>query len=289
MAPSLLQIIILGIIQGATELLPVSSSAHVIAAEKLMGLDPSSPQMTFLLIMLHTGTMAAMIVYFWRDWRRTFFASPEQFAAAAVRVALATAVSAAVFLAVELVLKKTLLANRPGADLEDLFANLRLLAGALVVGGALITYAGYRTRGPAAVPEQPVSPTSALGIGLAQGFALAFRGFSRSGATISVGMLMGVRRRVCEEFSFALAVVITPPGIAREFHRFAKARAAEHAAVGPLSLATPGLLGMALSFGAGLLALRWLSGWLENGRWHYFGFYCFAAAAAVYALAARGY
>ena len=63
-----LQILILGLVQGAAELLPVSSSAHVIVAEKLMGLDPSSPEMTFLLVMLHTGTMFAVIVYFWNSW-----------------------------------------------------------------------------------------------------------------------------------------------------------------------------------------------------------------------------
>jgi len=64
MSPTFLQIALLGLIQGAAELLPVSSSAHVIAAEKLMRLDPSSPEMTFMLIMLHTGTMGAVIVYF---------------------------------------------------------------------------------------------------------------------------------------------------------------------------------------------------------------------------------
>ena len=71
----LLQIVVLAIVQGAAELLPVSSSAHVIVAEKLMGLDPTAPQMTLLLVMLHTGTMFAVIVYFWRSWRDTFFAS----------------------------------------------------------------------------------------------------------------------------------------------------------------------------------------------------------------------
>ena len=69
------QILILALIQGACELLPVSSSAHVIAAEKLMGLDPSSPEMTMLLVMLHTGTMFAVIVYFWKGWKRDYFAS----------------------------------------------------------------------------------------------------------------------------------------------------------------------------------------------------------------------
>src|SRR5471032_283050 len=72
---SFLQILILGLVQGAAELLPVSSSAHVIVAEKLMGLDPAAPELTFLLVMLHTGTMFAVIAYFWRDWRTNYFSS----------------------------------------------------------------------------------------------------------------------------------------------------------------------------------------------------------------------
>jgi undecaprenyl-diphosphatase len=101
-------------------------------------------------------------------------------------------------------------------------------------------------------------------------------------------MLLGVPRRACEEFSFALAVVITPPLIVRELQGYYRSRA-QSGAVGLAALAMPGLLGMAMSFGAGLLALRWLSGWLERGRWHYFGIYCLAAAAGVCALAAMGY
>jgi len=70
---SILQVIVLAIIQGLAELLPVSSSAHVVVAEKLMGLDPSSPQMTLLLVMLHTGTMFAVIAFFWRTWKGAYF------------------------------------------------------------------------------------------------------------------------------------------------------------------------------------------------------------------------
>ena len=69
------QVIILAVVQGLAELLPISSSAHVVVAEKLMGLDPSSPAMTLLLVMLHTGTMFAVIVYFWKQWRDTYFQS----------------------------------------------------------------------------------------------------------------------------------------------------------------------------------------------------------------------
>ncbi|MGC2764831.1 MAG: undecaprenyl-diphosphate phosphatase [Candidatus Acidiferrum sp.] len=70
---ALLYILILAIVQGLAELLPVSSSAHVVVAERLLGLDPSSPQMTLLMVMLHTGTMFAVIVYFWRQWRDSCF------------------------------------------------------------------------------------------------------------------------------------------------------------------------------------------------------------------------
>ena len=66
---TILQIVILAIIQGTAELLPISSSAHVIVAEKVMGLEPGSPEMSFLLVMLHTGTMFAVLIYFWSRWK----------------------------------------------------------------------------------------------------------------------------------------------------------------------------------------------------------------------------
>src|SRR5450631_4723157 len=90
---SLYHIIILASVQGFAELLPVSSSAHVVVAEKLLGLDPSSPPMTLLLVMLHTGTMFAVIVYFWRQWRRTYFQSLRVFKASALQVIAATAIT----------------------------------------------------------------------------------------------------------------------------------------------------------------------------------------------------
>ena len=122
-----------------------------------------------------------------------------------------------------------------------------------------------------------------------QGLCLPFRGFSRSGATISTGLLLGVLKARVEEFSFALAVIITPPIIGREVWRLVKA----HRESGGLhltgSLFVPSLVGMVCAFLAGLLALKWLSRWLEGGRWYLFGVYCLAAAAAVLALHCHGY
>ncbi len=155
MSPSLLQIAVLGIVQGATELLPVSSSAHVIAAEKIMRLDPSSPEMTFLLVMLHAGTMAAMIAYFWESWRRSFFSSAALFRDAAARVAVATAATLCVGGPLIIVIERVVLRARPGAEIEQLFSNLPLIAVSLAAAGALIVAAGLRARRDGAPARAP--------------------------------------------------------------------------------------------------------------------------------------
>src|SRR5215510_6303125 len=107
-----IKILVLALIQGAAELLPVSSSAHVILAQKLMGLDPSSPAMVFLLIMLHTGTMFAAIVYFWTGWKATLF--PPQGAASSgkrfvVMILVATAVTGVVGLGLQFLIERVVL------------------------------------------------------------------------------------------------------------------------------------------------------------------------------------
>jgi undecaprenyl-diphosphatase len=105
---SLLQVIILAVVQGLAELLPVSSSAHVVVAEKLMGLDPSSPQMTLLLVMLHTGTMFAVIAFFWNTWKKAYFSSTAAFKQFAILVIWATLLTGIVGEAIKKVIEKTL-------------------------------------------------------------------------------------------------------------------------------------------------------------------------------------
>src|ERR1700743_2448055 len=96
---SFLKVVLLAIVQGLAELLPVSSSARVFVPEKLMGRDPSAPAMTLLLVMLHTGTMFAVIVYFWRRWRATYFQSVAAFKTFAILVIAATALTGVIGLA----------------------------------------------------------------------------------------------------------------------------------------------------------------------------------------------
>jgi len=285
---SIWQILLLAIIQGAAELLPVSSSAHVIVAEKLMGLDPTTPELVLLLVMLHTGTMFAVIAYFWRFWRASYFQSRREFWPFAKNVVAATACTGALGLALKWVIEHGVFRGAPKAEVELLFDKLGLIAGGLGTVGLLIIYAGLRAGRTNAARELGLGDS--CWIGLVQGLCLPFRGFSRSGATISTGLLLGAAKERVEAFSFALVVVLTPAVVAHAVKRLLEANAklgVDFASLLPLFL--PSLLGMAFSFLAGLAALRWLSRWLERGRWQLFGFYCLAAAAVVFLLYLRGY
>jgi undecaprenyl-diphosphatase len=292
----ILQVIVLAVVQGLAELLPVSSSAHVVVTEKLMGLDPSSPQMTLLLVMLHSGTMFAVIAYFWKQWKRTYFASSDAFKRFAIRVIWATLLTGVVGIILQKLIEKTVFKGAPKAEIEMLFGRLHLIAPALLAAGILILIAGLMEKRLAATQQkfygESVTMRQAGWIGLIQGFCLPFRGFSRSGATISTGMLTGATKERAERFSFALAVVLTPPVVAREMLRLVKASHEASAAGAAIDLhgsVVTSLLGAVFAFFAGLVALRWLSAWLEEGRWYWFGIYCIIASGVVFYLHHLGY
>lgn len=288
---TILHVIILAIIQGMAELLPVSSSAHVVVAEKLMGMDPTSPPMTLLLVMLHTGTMFAVIAYFWNQWRKTYFQSMENFKTIFVQVVVATFFTALIGGGLIEAIEKFAFPHAKHAEIEQLFGRLDLIAPALALVGILILIAGLKKARPTPAQEEDstgLNTKQAGWIGAVQGLCLPFRGFSRSGATISTGMLLGVVKSRAEEFSFALAFILTPPAIAREAWRLVKA---EHinGASNLASAMMPSILGAFCAFVAGLVALKWLSKWLESGRWYWFGIYCLVAAVAVEYLHHVGY
>jgi undecaprenyl-diphosphatase len=289
---TLLHVVILAIVQGLAELLPVSSSAHVVVSEKLMGMDPSSPQMTFLLVMLHTGTMFAVIVYFWKQWMKTYFESAEAFKRIFILLFVATLLTGIIGEGLIKAIEKFAFRGVPNAEVEMLFGRLDLIAPALAAVGVLILIAGFYEKAHPMAGAGDVD-TGGLGmkqgalIGIVQGLCLPFRGFSRSGATISTGLLANVEKRRAEAFSFALAVIITPAADGRELLRLMKAQPQLGGSLA--AAAMPSLLGMVCAFVAGLLALKWLSKWLESDRWYLFGIYCLAAAAAVWVLHTKGY
>ena len=302
---SLWNVIILAIVQGLAELLPVSSSAHVVVAEKLMGLNPSSPQMTLLLVMLHTGTMFAVITFFWNTWKKAYFSSTDAFKQFAILVIWATLVTGIVGEGIKKVIEKTLFRGAEKSEIEQLFSHLELIAPALAAAGVLILIAGLIERRQIMSNISDSVRDRALGnsfgtvtfrqagwMGMLQGLALPFRGFSRSGSTISIGMLVGATKERAERFSFAMAVVITPAVVGLEALRLQKASHTALLAGAPIDLKGSlvlSLLGMVFSFLAGLVALKWLSSWLESGRWYLFGIYCLLASGIVFYLHAIGF
>lgn len=286
-----LQVMVLAVVQGLTELLPVSSSAHVIVAERLMGLDPGSPEMTFLLVMLHTGTMFSVLIYFWRRWKRLLAPAGGTADSAGKMekghflkmIILATACTGILGLALKIIIEQVILEGvlgYPQGEVEQLFRNLPLMGVALLAGGLLIIVAGTWER---AEKTSGLNVVPSVLVGIVQGLCLPFRGFSRSGATISTALFCGIRRELAEDFSFALAVLLTPPVIVLELRRLLKASGV-HAITGAslTALTLPGVLGMCGSFLAGLVALWWLSSWLERGHWRYFGYYCVFFSAVVF-------
>ncbi len=275
---TLFHVLILAIIQGLAELLPVSSSAHVILAEKLMGFDPSAPDMTFLLVMLHTGTMFAVIVYFWKSWKKTYFSSWESFKKQALFIIIATGITGVLGLTLQAIIKHVFFGGASNFEIEQLFSNTKLMATALAAAGILIILSSRLDKGQTG----EITLGRASMIGAVQALCLPFRGFSRSGATISTSLFLGISRQKAEEFSFALAVVLTPAVIAKEFYRLIHTQSLQYAQISQLMV--PSLAGMIFSFIAGLVALKWLSAWLEHGRWYLFGIYCLVFAGIVLVL-----
>jgi undecaprenyl-diphosphatase len=283
---SLFKVLILAIVQGFSELLPISSSAHVIVAEKLLGLDPTRPERTLLLVMLHAGTTLSVLVYYWESWKTTFFTSRREAQNFIQFVVVATACTGIVGLFLIDFIEKYVL--RAHGQIEDIFGNLGLMAVALGAVGLFILVSGLRQTD--SEPPAKLGLKQSLWIGVLQGLCVPFRGFSRSGATISTGLMLGVDKKRVEEFSFALAAVLTPLAIIWETWRVFAAPAAASAPTTSLAMAIfQSVLGLGLSFVTGLLALKWLSNWLERGRWPIFGLYCLVFAAFVQTLYQAGF
>jgi undecaprenyl-diphosphatase len=252
--------------------------------------------MTLVLVMLHTGTMFAVIAYFWNQWKRSYFATADAFKRVLIRIIWATLLTGVIGEVIIKIIEKTAFKGAPKAEIELLFGRLELVAPALAAAGVIILIAGLlEKRRMTEFVDHPadlragatVTMKQAGWIGAVQGLCLPFRGFSRSGATISTGMLAGATKERAERFSFALAVILTPPVVLRETMRLLNASHEAAASGTPVDLhgtVVSALLGAVFAFIAGLVALKWLSSWLESGKWYLFGIYCLLASGVVFYL-----
>lgn len=197
-----MQALVLGIVQGLTEFLPISSSGHLIAVPYLLGWnDPFIDSLAFS-VMLHMGTLVALLAYFWRDWVRVV---PAGLAAIRDRSLADDPDRRLAWLLVVTAIPGAIV----GVLLNDFIEQHVRLAGSvavLLVIGAVILYVADRTR-PRLRAMTDLSFAAALGIGLAQAVAL-FPGISRSGISISAARFLGLDRENAARFSFLMATPI---------------------------------------------------------------------------------
>ena len=247
----------LGVLQGLTEFVPISSSAHLVLVPWLLGWP--SPALAFDTT-LHLGTLAAILAYFWRDIGRLaagFWASlRERRLAGQPERRLAW-----------LILAGSLPAALAGYLLEDFFA--RLFQAPLWVAGLLVVTGLALILGERAIQSRQQAAEmgflDALLIGLAQACAIA-PGISRSGATISMGLWRGLGRRAAARYSFLLAVPVLLGSGLWELIRL----------VGrPSSFSWQDMtIGFLAAAGSGYLCIRYLLSYLRRGRLHPFAIYC---------------
>ena len=198
-----IQAMVIAVLQGATELFPVSSLGHAVVLPALLGwsLDQRAPAFLPFLVMLHLGTATALLLYFWRDWwalaTGVLGVADAHQRAESRRVSLLIVVATIPAVVLGFMLEKLV---------RGLFASPLIAAGFLVLNGALLLF-GERLRGGARRPLASLNMGDALSIGLWQCTAL-LPGISRSGATIVGGLLRGVDHAGSAHFSFLIATPI---------------------------------------------------------------------------------
>jgi undecaprenyl-diphosphatase len=185
--------VLLGIVEGVTEFLPVSSTGHLILADALMGYDPK--KWDVFNIIIQSGAILAVVVLYWRTFWDVLMGlvRRERGAVAFVRnVALAFLPSAVIGLAFH-------------DRIEALLGNPRLVAITLIIGGVAILLIERMVKRVHVNSVEAMPMRTALGVGLIQCISMV-PGVSRSGATIMGALSMGVERKTAAEFSFFLAV-----------------------------------------------------------------------------------
>ena len=239
-------------VQGLTEFIPVSSSGHLVFFQSLFGLK--EPQLLFD-IMLHLGTLMAVVVYFRKDLWKMAQGIIEAIKTREVNP------SANLFLWITLA---TIPTGLMGVFLKDWFESLFSMpqvVGLMLLVTGLFLWLTRLTGGAGRTVEKMTWIDSIL-IGIAQGVAI-IPGISRSGATISAGLFRGLDRELAGKFSFLLSI---PAILGATILHIRK-------------LGTQGemgfsLLGMAVAFGVGLLSLKFLMKVIKRGKLHRFSYYC---------------
>ena len=260
---TLLQSILLGVLQGLTEFLPVSSSGHLVLAKSLMNIHTGN-DISFE-VFVHFGTFISVVVVFIDPIRRTFaavVAALKEPRKIGVMYRASEDFRLAVFVVIGCI-PAGIFGVMFNDRLEQMFDDPKLVADMLLITGAILFF----TRLAKPSPDSPVTLAKSIGIGFAQAVAV-IPGISRSGSTIGSALMLGVSQDRAAEFSFLMALpVILGATILKATHL--------------ISNPPPGHQWLILGAGTmaacltGYVALRLLLSVLRRGRFSLFSYYCF--------------
>ncbi len=265
----LFQALVMGIVQGLTEFLPVSSSAHLIIVPFLFGWEDSFIDSLAFGVMLHLGTLAALLLYYGHDWLRIV---PAGFAAVRDRSFRDDPDRRLAWLIVAATIPAAIIGAVFNNVIETSLRGIGLVAVMLVVGAAILALAD-RWGGTSRRLEQLTFPVAA-GIGFAQVLALV-PGISRSGISISAGRVANLDRASAARFSFLMATPITAGAVIFEARQLLTGEAGVTIDIGPL------IVGLIASFVSGLIAIRVLMDYVRTRSLDIFVWYRVGLAALI--------
>ena len=266
---TIFQALIMGIVQGLTEFLPISSSGHLIVVPFLLGwTDPFITSLAFS-VMLHIGTLAALLVYFRADWFRLV---PAGFAAIRDRSFRGDPDRRLAWLLVAATIPAAIAGFLLSDLIETAFRDIGLVAVTLV-GGAVILWLADRWGGRTKGVDDVTFPI-AVGIGVAQALALV-PGISRSGISISAARFAGLGREAAARFSFLMATPITAGAAIFEIRKLASGESGVAVSLGPL------VVGMLAACVSGMLAIGFMLRYLRTRSLNIFVAYRLVIAAIV--------
>ena len=259
---------IMGVVEGLTEFLPISSTGHLILAGALLGFDDAKAKVFDIAI--QTGAIFAVILVYWQKIRATLVALPSQ--RSAQRFALNVLIGFFPAVLLGLLLGKAIKAH--------LFTPT-VVASTFILGGFIILWAERRPQSATRIAEvDDMGPVDALKVGLVQCLAMV-PGTSRSGATIIGGMLLGLSRKAATDYSFFLAI---PTLIGAGVYSLYKER--ELLQVADLPMFAVGLF---FSFVSAWLCVRWLLRYLSTHSFVPFAWYRIAFGLLVLVTAWTGW
>ena len=265
----LIQALVMGIVQGLTEFLPVSSSGHLIVVPFLAGWDDAFITSLAFSVMLHLGTLVALLVYFRAEWLRLI---PAGLTALRERSLADDPDRRLAWLLIAATIPAALVGLVFNDLIEGSFRQVGLVAFTLVLGGVLLFVAdrfGAKSRG-----VEDLTFPIAIGIGVAQAVAL-IPGISRSGISITAGRLVGLDRESAARFAFLMATPITAGAGLFEVYQLLTGEGGIETSIVPL------VVGMMASLVSGLVAIHFMLGFLRRRSLDAFVWYRFVLAAIV--------